>query len=467
MAHSRIARALFGALFGIFAACAGKSHVDIDILGDAARPNPLGGLTCAPSCEGNSICLLDQCVPQCQSDGECPAGNRCLRTTQGGGCVRSVQTDCSTCSLGGTLCISNECRTQCSFGCASDQFCRDVACYGSDTAHDPRGGTVTSGAGGSTGAGGGGVGGSTGNQCGALSDPCSRCMCNSCPSNWQACAVDLGCAAIADCARRTGCKTNCYQPAFCQGVIDVNGGPSGQSYAKESSLASCSVGPCQTSCSQGGLPDAGVPPAAGWWHFDEGFGTVTADASGNGHQGMLMNFPPWRSGITGSAIGLDGSSQYVFVATGSIIGTIPNFTVEAWVNWSGIPALQAIYCEAGFTDNIDLYLDAGTPILATNNNPSGSVRSSMTILPGWHHVAGVLQAGVGASIYVDGQIASSNPTTGPAIQAASETDIGRVSAAGGSRYFNGTIDEVRVFTIARSSQEIMADYMSSLTGGIP
>jgi hypothetical protein len=189
------------------------------------------------------------------------------------------------------------------------------------------------------------------------------------------------------------------------------------------------------------------------------------DASGNGHQGMLVNNPPWRSGITGSAVGLDGSSQFIMVASGPIIGSSPNFTVEAWVNWSNMPGIQTIYCESGTNDNIDLYLDLGTPILATNDNSVGLVRSSRTIGLGWHHVAGVLQAGVGGSIYLDGQMASSNPMTGPAAQAASETDIGRVSAAGGSRYFNGVVDEVRVFAIARSSQEIMSDYTSSLTGG--
>jgi hypothetical protein len=56
---------------------------------------------------------------------------------------------------------------------------------------------------------------------------------------------------------------------------------------------------------------------------------------------------------------------------------------------------------------------------------------------------------------------------GPAAPNAFETNIGRSGATGGSRYFRGLIDEVRVFLFARGPQEIANDYKSYITGGGP
>jgi len=41
--------------------------------------------------------------------------------------------------------------------------------------------------------------------------------------------------------------------------------------------------------------DGGDCDLRGLWHFDEGFGTTTADASGNGNNGTLINNPQWVS----------------------------------------------------------------------------------------------------------------------------------------------------------------------------
>src|SRR5262249_40929284 len=43
-----------------------------------------------------------------------------------------------------------------------------------------------------------------------------------------------------------------------------------------------------------------------YWKFDEGSGTTTADSSGNGNTGTLMNGVQWVTGITGNALYFDG-----------------------------------------------------------------------------------------------------------------------------------------------------------------
>jgi hypothetical protein len=269
--------------------------------------------------------------------------------------------------------------------------------------------------------------------------------------------------------RQTGCRNsnNCYQPGVCQGVIDDNGGPSGFSFGRVSALSACANGQCQGQCGSGGpgVDGGGAPPAAGFWRFDEGFGPTSADVSGNGHPAMLVNNPNWHTGITGSAIDLDGFSQFASLSPGPIIGSAPNFTIEAWVNWAGTPGMQTVYGETNFNDIIELYLDNGIASFSTLSNNSMVTLKGRSVPAGsWHHLAGVLQMGVGGSLYVDGQLVVANPMMGPATQAIFETNIGRTGGSGGSRYFRGVIDEVRVYLFARTSQEIMSDYKSSLTG---
>ncbi len=48
------------------------------------------------------------------------------------------------------------------------------------------------------------------------------------------------------------------------------------------------------------------PPSGcvGWWHFDEGTGTITADSSGNGNNGALQGSPRWVAGKYGDALSL-------------------------------------------------------------------------------------------------------------------------------------------------------------------
>jgi hypothetical protein len=300
-----------------------------------------------------------------------------------------------------------------------------------------------------------------GNVCAGLIDPCSQCTCNACPSDWQSCNNDPGCSNIGECVRRTGCRTNCYQPNTCQGVIDSNGGPGGPSFAKITSLGNCAAGQCQTACYQAGF-DAGPPSSSGWWRFDEGGGNFTADASGNGHQGNVIGAPPWRTGISGSAVELDGVSQYVSISGSPVIGGTSNFTIEAWLLWRGFPGTMTIYGEGGPSGtSIDLDLSDGYLQLIVNGGQNGMINLRTTkIFPmqAWHMVAAVLQPGPGATIYIDGLVAGSTPTNvGPPMPSA-EANIGRQPSSGGVHYFGGVIDEVRVFPFPRNSQEIFNDY---------
>ena len=45
--------------------------------------------------------------------------------------------------------------------------------------------------------------------------------------------------------------------------------------------------------------------------FDEGYGNITYDTSGNNNHGTLYNGPKWVDGIMGKALSFDGVNDYV------------------------------------------------------------------------------------------------------------------------------------------------------------
>ena len=219
-----------------------------------------------------------------------------------------------------------------------------------------------------------------------------------------------------------------------------------------------------------GTPLAAIPGTAGLWHIDEGAGLSTAD-SGGPNTGSLANGPQWVTGNVGGALRFDGTDDYVLLKNGPILGSAPNFTVEAWVKWDGGGTThphQFIYSEGHFNDIIDLYLYDGVPSFTTlgANWYTASAAAPLPIGE-WHHLAGVLQSGVGGTLYVDGQPVATNPSMGPGSQFAGSTNIGRFAGNGSLRYFRGTIDEVRVLTVARSAAQIQADYQQGLNNTPP
>ena len=212
-----------------------------------------------------------------------------------------------------------------------------------------------------------------------------------------------------------------------------------------------------------------APPPSGlisWWPADGNANDIV-----DGNNGTLQGGATFGSGQVGQAFSFNGSTQYVRVKQGPIIGSAANFTVDAWVKWDGGggDGQQQVYCEGSFNDIINLMLvksgNVAYPVFQTLSDHWRNVTASIPINPNeWHHIAGVLQQGVGGVLYVDGQSAGNNPDMGPGSQGTAETDIGRFAGNGGSRYLSGLADEVQVFSRALSASEIQAIYNAGTSG---
>src|SRR5262249_13710000 len=100
-----------------------------------------------------------------------------------------------------------------------------------------------------------------------------------------------------------------YQLACATGVADCNGSLSDFCELGRMTAAKSGAG-CGTRCSSSGgnLCMEGTGSEVGAWAFNEGRGSPTADATGNGHTGALTN-TTWTTGHVGTALTFQGSSS--------------------------------------------------------------------------------------------------------------------------------------------------------------
>jgi VanZ family protein len=88
------------------------------------------------------------------------------------------------------------------------------------------------------------------------------------------------------------------------------------------------------STSQAGLapPDPASKDLVASYSFDENSGTAVKDGSGNGNDGLLVNYPQRVSGRRGKALSFDGSGQYVRVPNSPMIDVSGRaITISMWI----------------------------------------------------------------------------------------------------------------------------------------
>ena len=209
------------------------------------------------------------------------------------------------------------------------------------------------------------------------------------------------------------------------------------------------------------IPISGL---VGWWNFDEGSGTTAADSSGNGNTGTLYNTPTWTtSGMNGGGLNFAAaSSQYVNLGTNSSLagGSPSAITVSAWVKPTGSGYEEIAARRDGSSLSWMLWIDYtsdgrarfGTEV-TSGPNPDYTVVSPY-ITPGvWTHIVGVYSISDGVlRIYVNGVAAGTTAGGGTINSSSQRTFIGADAWSG--NYFNGTIDDVRIYNRALSASEV-------------
>ena len=192
------------------------------------------------------------------------------------------------------------------------------------------------------------------------------------------------------------------------------------------------------------------------------------DSSGKKNPGALQGGAArTTAGKYGRGVNFDGVDDWVTVADSASLDLTSGMTLEAWVkpdttdtNWRTVLIKEQ-------TDQLAYALyantDAGRPsgnVFNTQDNGLAGVNP----LPQdqWSHLATTFD-GTTLRLYVNGAEVSNMPVTGPIKISNGALRMGGNAVWG--EWFDGTLDEVRVYNRALSPVEILADRDTPIANG--
>ncbi|MBU0640597.1 MAG: PEP-CTERM sorting domain-containing protein [Planctomycetes bacterium] len=198
------------------------------------------------------------------------------------------------------------------------------------------------------------------------------------------------------------------------------------------------------------------------WPLSEGQGTWTEDVAGN-HDGTIYGGPPWVAGVTGSpsdyALDFDGSNDYVNVGQFTQFGGTQHFSLCAWINRTTVSGPEPYILNNMYSSSrgIGLY-SYGNMTAVTAGGINGTiyqatVRDFEDIADGqWHLIVGTYD-GSALQLYIDGEWRGSNSDFSYYTASTQNMNIGRMEQ-GARYYFDGKIDEARIYNRALSADEV-------------
>lgn len=198
------------------------------------------------------------------------------------------------------------------------------------------------------------------------------------------------------------------------------------------------------------------------WKLDESHGTIAADSSGNGNDGLLVGNPIWRpsGGWIGGALEFDGRRDHIRVERPRGFDFAPgSFSVSTWIypretrnRWHAI--LE--YDRTSFQGNrFGLWLDRdGRFHFRVGQN---TWQTPQSLPPNqWYHLTATFDAGARAMrLYVDGVLeATATYQAGFTTPTLATLIIGARGAADDEHFF-GLMDDIRVYRAALTADEVL------------
>jgi len=218
---------------------------------------------------------------------------------------------------------------------------------------------------------------------------------------------------------------------------------------------------------KGGAGGQSLPSMWAYYPFDQSGGTTITDASGNGRNGTLSGttttFP---TGVINSAISFKGDTGFVTLPAG-FIQTLTDVTITVWVNVHTDQTWQRVF-DFGSSQNVYMFLtshaagsNARFAISTTGNTTGEQQLTGPAVLPTgtWTHVAIVLGAS-GGTLYINGAVVATSAAVmlrPKDLGATTNNYLGR-SQFSADPYFNGELDDLRIYASALTAAQITTIY---------
>lgn len=213
------------------------------------------------------------------------------------------------------------------------------------------------------------------------------------------------------------------------------------------------------------------------WTFDQGdmSGTSVTDLSGRGNTGTLqggLTATDLVDGHVGQAMTYNGPSQYMCMdvngpctSSADFDGAVAARTFSVWFKTADIATRQNIIDEGGGTNGLNIYVSGGNVYVGAWGKSSGwngAYLNAPITANEWHNAVLTFDAGT-IAMYLDGAYVNSvgggsatvpGHTGDDSIAAVrNDTQYHTGTFSGNGDYFNGSIDDTRVYNYAINANE--------------
>ena len=202
------------------------------------------------------------------------------------------------------------------------------------------------------------------------------------------------------------------------------------------------------------------------YKFDTGSGTIAYDSSENNNNGTLKNMSSssWVEGKIGDySLQFDGINDYIDCGNTTSLSLTGAITLETWIQWDGTENPYFITKMGGsgdrsydFSGNSD-----GTAEFRVGGSTCNSIFSTGAIsIPKneWVHLAGTYEPSQSIKLYVNGSLAKQNTSSVPSSQCENGLNWYVGARQGNQGFFNGSIDNVKIYDYALTANEIQQHY---------
>jgi Concanavalin A-like lectin/glucanases superfamily/Peptide-N-glycosidase F, C terminal/Secretion system C-terminal sorting domain len=175
---------------------------------------------------------------------------------------------------------------------------------------------------------------------------------------------------------------------------------------------------------------------------------------------------------TNFGVNFDGIDDKIVVSNDPALNPTTAMTVEAWINattWKNSIAGGSILAKDVDAPNRGYVLRCGNNgsvqfMISDNGSWKAASSSSVMLTNRWYHIAGVYN-GSNVLLYINGELIASTPAT--SISTSPVDLIIGDNPTWSGRAFNGVIDEIRIWNVARSQNDILSNMTTSFTGSEP
>jgi len=218
-------------------------------------------------------------------------------------------------------------------------------------------------------------------------------------------------------------------------------------------------------------PGPQVRELYGYWKLDETSGTSASDSSGKGMAGTLMNGLSFSSnsvnGQFGKALNFDGTNDYIDVPDG-FTNFEAGLTISVWAyptaakNYArfvdfgnGAATNNFVLSRVGTTNN--LFVE----VWVSGSNGGRVTANGAIELNKWQMFTVTVSSTGSTKLYKNGAVVATGNTGLPENMTRTANYIGR-SNWGGDAYYQGYMDDVRIYSYALDDAAVAALYIGGM-----